>query len=479
MHYNWLAILPEILLAGGGLALFCAGAFWSKRPAGFLFTVALCAVAGTGAATLLVQSETTTFLRMVDCSGYARFFTILFCSISAMTLLFSHQYSSARGFGGDEFYGTIPFATLGMILVASAVHWLIFFLGLELLSISFYVLIPIRKDNAVSNEAGMKYLIMGVVASAFLTFGIALLYAVTGTMDIAQSLRAETGADDVPGMILAVGLILVGIGFKISLVPFHVWTPDVYQGAPAPVTALLSTGSKVAIFAALLRLSLHTGSGLWPFYVPVIWILAASTMVVGNLAALGQSSVKRLLAYSSVAHMGYLLMALLALQHDGASAVMFYLSVYAIMDLGAFGLIGTLSPQEEDLDKLDDYKGIGYLYPWRSALLAICLFSLAGLPPFAGFIGKFVLFQAALKANLILLALIGIAAVIVSIYVYLKVVVLLYMHPAQRGLAIQKTGVCARIVCSVILVLIIGVGLAPSPLIALIMRIVDSFKNLT
>ena len=251
----------------------------------------------------------------------------------------------------------------------------------------------------------------------------------TGTLSITASLAAvPASAGQLPVILLALALIFTGIGFKLSIVPFHLWTPDVYQGAPAPVTAFLSTGSKVALFAATLRFALAAAPPVWDYAWPVLWGLALLTMAVGNLTALYQTQVKRLLAYSSIAQMGYLLMTLLAVKDGGAPAVMFYLVVYAVMDLGAFGIVGTFSGGDTDREELSDYQGLGYSHPWRAGLLAVCLLSLAGLPPTAGFMAKLVIFQAVLQANFIILAVLGIATVIVSIYYYINVVVHLYMH---------------------------------------------------
>jgi NADH-quinone oxidoreductase subunit N len=465
---DWISILPQLLLAGGGFIVFCVGAFWRKHSAGLLFGIALLAVCAAGLATILHQPEAPQFLRMIEVTGYGRFFTFLITLITAITLLFSHQYSKIRGFARDEFYGLILFAALGMSLVSSAVHWLTFFLGLEVLSLSLYVLIAIRKDQVVSNEAGIKYFIMGAVASAFLTFGIALIYALTGKLDIAQSLAGGAPAGSMSLILLGVSLILVGIGFKISMVPFHLWTPDVYQGAPAPVTAFLSTGSKVALFAALLRFVSCFSGEIWAYFIPVIWILAFLTMVVGNISALAQTRVKRLLAYSSVAQMGYLLMTLLALKQNGASAIMLYLTIYSLMDLGAFGTLATLSAEKEDLDVLEDYKGLGYSHPWRSAILATCLFSLAGMPPTAGFIGKFALFQAVLQARFVILAVIGILTVIVSIYFYFKVIMALFMRAAEEGIVVPGVTLSDRLAGGLILVLILWLGLVPNTLLDVI-----------
>jgi NADH-quinone oxidoreductase subunit N len=276
-------------------------------------------------------------------------------------------------------------------------------------------------------------------------------------------------------MLLGLSLILIGIGFKVSIVPFHLWTPDVYQGAPAPVTAFLATGSKVALFSALLRFAYYySGSTSWNYYVFVFWILAFLTMAIGNITALAQTRVKRLLAYSSIAQMGYLLMTLLAVRQSGVFAIMFYLAIYALMDLGAFGTLATLSAEDEDIDTLDDFRGLAYVHPWRSGLLTVCLVSLAGLPPTAGFIGKFILFRAVLQANFVVLAALGIVTVIVSIYFYFKVIVALFMQPMGRKLVAPDLDLFARIAGVVILALILLLGLLPSFLISIITNIVSS-----
>ncbi len=471
MQPHWMDILPLLLLAGGGFIVFCIGGFWKRRPQELLFCLALATAIAAAATALLSSPEQPQFLRMVETGGYARYFTFLLSLITTLSLLFSYRYVKVRGLGGDEFYGLLLLAGLGMILVASAIHWVVFFLGLETLSLSLYVLIAIRKFQPASNEAGLKYFVMGAVASAFLTFGIAMIYAATGKLDILQSLSPSVRTDTTPVMLLGLSLILIGIGFKVSMVPLHLWTADVYQGAPAPVTAFLSTGSKVALFGALLRFAYYySGSAAWTYYVFVFWILAFVTMVVGNITALAQSRVKRLLAYSSIAQMGYLLMTLLAVRQTGVFAIMFYLAVYALMDLGAFGTIATLSEEEEDLDLLEDFKGLAYVHPWRCALLTVCLVSLAGLPPTAGFMGKFILFRAVLEARFVVLALIGVATVVVSIYFYFKIVVALFMNPAGRRVATPDLDLAARVAGIAILILILWLGLVPSPVLAVITR---------
>ena len=476
MDFQWTAITPHLLLAAGGFLIFCAGAFWAQRPAWFLFALAVVATAGCGLFVVTMRPDPVEFGGMVDGGNYARFFMVVVSLITLLTLFFSKAYANARGFSGDEFYGLVLFAALGMLLLSSAFHWVIFFLGLELLSVSLYVLIGVQKREPSSTEAALKYLIMGAVASGFLTFGIAMVYAATGSMSIVQSLGGQPRNVGGSGLMLGLSLILVGMGFKLSLVPFHLWTPDVYQGAPLPITAFLSTGSKVAVLAALLRICLNSSDSVWVNIMPILWALAALTMVVGNVTALTQNYLKRLLAYSSVAQMGYLVMALVAVKQNGAAAVAFYAAVYALMDLGAFSMLTILSPQKADLDALTDCRGLGYVYPWRAALLALCLFSLAGLPPTAGFIGKFLLFRATIEGGFVGLALIGIVAAIISIYFYLKVIVALYMRPAEAIPTPIEVGFPAHLATTAILILILWLGILPSPLLDIIVHMLTSFS---
>jgi NADH-quinone oxidoreductase subunit N len=478
MPGDWTGLLPLLILAGGGTAIFLVGAFWRRRPAGVLFALALATAAAAAAATLLVPARGPVFPDMLDLGGYFRFFTSLLLFITLITLLFLRRYSAARGFAGDELYALVIFAALGMVLVVAGANWVIFFLGLELMSLALYVLIAIQRGEPYGNEAALKYFIMGAVASAFLTFGLALLYAMTGTLEIAASLAAvQAPSGQLPVVLLALALVFTGLGFKLSIVPFHLWTPDVYQGAPAPVTAFLSTGSKVALFAALLRFALFMAPPVWAYVWPGLWVLALVTMAVGNLTALYQTRVKRLLAYSSIAQMGYLLMTLVAARDGGAAAVIFYLAVYAVMDLGAFGIIGTLSGNEQDREELADYQGLGYSHPWRAAVLAVCLFSLAGLPPTAGFMGKLAIFRAVLQAHCIILAVLGMLTVIISIYYYINVVIHLYMHERCACPAFPGAGLAIGLAGAVILAAILGIGIIPNSLFQVITSLVAALPK--
>jgi NADH-quinone oxidoreductase subunit N len=470
MPPNWTILLPHMILAAGGFLIWCAPIV-NVRGSVMLFWIAAAAAAGSGASALLCAAAGPSFQGMLDGSGYARYFQVLISAITLLTLFFSFRYTRLHGLFGDEYYGLVLFAALGMALASSALNWIVFFLGLEMLSISFYILIGCRKGEPLGNEAAIKYFIMGSVASGFLVFGIAVLFAATGSFDIAQSLGAGVTGANLPGALLGTGLIVAAIGFKVSLAPFHLWTPDVYQGAPAPVTAFLSTGSKVALFAALLRFALNMSGGLWGYFSPALWVMAALTMVAGNVTALVQTHLKRLLAYSSIAQMGYVLMAFLAAKQAGAPAIMFFLAAYLLMDLGAFGTVSLLSGPETDLDAIEDYRGAGYSHPASGALLAVCLFSLAGFPPAAGFIGKIMLFKAALQAGYTGLAILGIVTAIVSVYFYLNVIVALYMRGGEAGAPVSSPEPMGAVAGWAVLALIILLGVFPSPLLTTITKI--------
>jgi len=472
MRIDWILFLPYMLLAGGGTLVFSLGALRPRRAPGMFFGLAILASIGAAIASAFILPGLPPIPHLLNLDAFCRYYILLFAVITTIILLISWRYTERRNFGGDEFPGIVLFAALGMMLISSAAHWLIFFLGLELLSISLYILIAMRRDKSLVTEAALKYFIMGAVASSFLVFGIGMVYAAAGTLSLQQSLDIAAHPDSRYILLLGLVFILVGIGFKVSLVPFHLWTPDVYQGAPAPVTAFLATGSKVALFSFLVRLALNNPEHFTTTFFPFLWGAAALTMTVGNITALVQNSVKRLLAYSSIAHMGYLLMALLAVGQGGAAAVLFYSAVYTMSDLGAFGSLGLLSHRQEDLDRLEDFRGLGYSQPKMTALFGLSLLSLAGLPATAGFIGKFVIFQAAFARGLVILGLLGIVTAIISMFYYLRVVTFLYMRAGtdvNRPAAPRElTAIMAGLLLAV---LIFWLGLFPSSLLSMISSI--------
>jgi NADH-quinone oxidoreductase subunit N len=362
---------------------------------------------------------------------FARFFIVLFSLTAAITLLLSHDYNERRGIRGEEYPATVLFATFGMVVLSTAANLLNLFLGLEGLTFAFYILTAVDRNSTDSGEAGLKYLLQGAVSAAFVAFGIALIYAAVGTLDSATAMKTVMSAGS--SVLIAWagwGFLLIGLSFKVSLVPAHLWTPDVYQGAPSPVVAFLSTGSKAAGFAAFLLLLSVSGSGIGLLRTP-LWWLSLLSMVLGNFAALRQNNLKRMLAYSSIAQMGYVALALLTGTHDGFAAVALYAVIYTAMNLTAFGAIASLA-EESGSEEIGAYRGFGYSRPFRGGMLALAMFALAGIPPTAGFMGKFAIFSAAVGGGEIALAVIGMITAVISVYYYLRVVATLYMSAPEK-----------------------------------------------
>jgi NADH-quinone oxidoreductase subunit N len=385
------------------------------------------------ASTLMWGASAASFQQMVAADDFTLFFNGIFCVGTTLVLLLSVGYVRRQGIETGEYYVLILFATVGMMLMASALDLLIVFLGLELMSLSLYVLAGSFRTRPTGNESAMKYFLLGAFSSGFFLYGIALLYGATGTTNLAR-LGAALGAPGTardPLVLAGLVLLLVGFGFKTSAVPFHQWAPDVYEGAPTAVAALIATGSKAAAFAALVRVLVSTRV-LQPDWVLLLWILAALTMTVGNIVALAQRNLKRMLAYSSVAHVGYMLVGLAAGSASGTAAVLYYLVVYTFATVGAFGVILLLERADgEEAVELDAYGGLAARHPILALVLTVCLLSLIGLPPTAGFIGKFYLFSAAIDAKFYWLAIIAVLNSVAAAYYYLRLIVYMYMRESD------------------------------------------------
>lgn len=422
--FDLTALVPVLVLVFGAAVLLMVGAWYHYTRPLLVAGVVVALVAALAAG--IPPQGPPEIAGMFSCAPFARFFTVLWALCAALVLLVSLRYAEERGFAAGEYVALILFSAAGMALLSGSTSLIGLFLSLESFTLALYILVSFHRDNDMGAEAGLKYLVMGAVATGFMAFGIALIYAASGTFHLPESLSGlQAGTQLRPWGLLGWGLVLVAVGFKISLVPFHLWTPDVYQGAPAPVSALLATGSKGAVSAALVML-LSRAPGAWAELVPLLSVLAIGTMLVGSLCALPQENIKRLLAYSSIVHMGYLMIGLLPGSTDGYSAVVFYLTVYATASLGTFAVITSFSTVDGEPQELGSWRGLAYRYPLRCAVLTICLLSLAGMPLTGGFIGKFVLFHAAIKGGFIGLAMIGILASLVSFAYYLRVVLVLY-----------------------------------------------------
>jgi NADH-quinone oxidoreductase subunit N len=420
---------------------------------------------GTGLAAsfaaLNIMTEGQSFSGMIQHGGYANFFCVLFNVVTFMTIILSRSYFERQNYHRGEFYILLLFATIGMMLIASANDLIILFLGIELMSVCLYVLAGLFRTRDRANEAALKYFLLGAFATGFLLYGIALVYGATGTTNlmIIRDMFATVSTNLL--FIIGVGLLMIGLSFKVSAVPFHMWAPDVYEGAPTTVTGFMSTGVKAAAFAAFIMLFIRTFDFLGGRVNEIIAILAAASMLLGNIVAIAQTNIKRMLAYSSIAHAGYMLCGIAAGTLDGQIGVMFYLVAYTAMNLGAFAIIGFIEQEEDKNLLLDDYAGLRQSQPLLSALMAVFMFALAGVPPFAGFFGKYYVFLAAVKANMTWLAIIGVLASLVSAYYYLRIVVLMYFREKQVDV-VYKPSYIALAVVAACAVLVLVLGLFPS-----------------
>jgi len=431
----WIA-LPLLLLAIGSLLTLMVGALTGNDRIAHLVAIATALFAAHWSlqpAPLMVFPFSVPSLGL-SASIVTRTFTFFFCLMAAGALVFSMGYNQQRALRGEEYPATLLFATFGMVALAASTNLLTLFLGLEAMTFGFYILVAFDLKQDASGEAGLKYLLMGAFSAAFLAFGIALLYCIGGTLDISQAMRRSLVIGPVhPAVLAGWGCLLIGMAFKLSLVPAHLWTPDVYEGAPAPVVAFLSGGSKAAALLLLLLLLPQAGDAC--LLRAPLWGLALFSMVLGNLAGLLQNRVRRMLAYSSIAQMGYVVLALIAGLAGGSGgyqAGAYYALAYGVISLAAFGAIAVLERNGCGAT-LEEYNGRGTTNPLASGVLALALFALAGIPPTTGFTGKFLIFTSALKSGEIMLAVIGILTAAVSVYYYLRVITCLYFKPAGNA----------------------------------------------
>ncbi len=433
-----LPLIPFIVIAGWACALLLIDLFIPKDRKGI---TAILAAAGLVIALVLVilnfNETSVAFDGMIVQDGFSSFLQFIFLSVGIIAIAQAHDYLQRRKIVRGEYYILLLFATSGMMLMAQAGDLIVVFLALELLSIPLYILSGFARPETESEEAAMKYFLLGAFASSFVIYGIALVYGATETTNILGILAAtQMGIANSGLLIVGALLILVGLGFKVAAVPFHMWMPDVYQGAPSSVTAFMSVGAKAGGFAALLRIFTAAFPIIGPTWAPIIIGISVLTMFWGNVAAIAQTNIKRMLAYSSIAHAGYILMALPAaakvgLAPDAVSASLFYILTYAVSNLGAWGVVLSLEKSEGKGLSIEDYAGLGAKKPGLALAMALFMLSLIGLPPTAGFIGKFYIFRSVIDAGLIGLALVGVITSLISAYYYLRVVIVMYMREGE------------------------------------------------
>jgi NADH-quinone oxidoreductase subunit N len=474
-----IALLPILILSGYGCVLMLVDLFIPddrKRWTAWLAFLGLIAAA-VSMVFWPAGGQLVAFNGMLIADGYSVFLNMLFLLSAGITILLALNYLPRAGLDRGEFYFLLLFTVTGMMLMAQAADLIVVFLALELLSIPLYILSAFARPRAASEEAGLKYFLLGAFASAFLVYGIALVYGATGSTNLSQVFDSiASGRAAGPLLAIGSGLVLVGLGFKVAVVPFHMWTPDVYDGAPSVVTAFMSVGAKAGGFAALLRVFLVAFPGLATEWVMVAAIISALTMTLGNFAAIAQSNIKRMLAYSSIAHAGYILMGLVAasapnptLRTFSIGACLFYLLAYALTNLGTWAVVMAVERAEGATAEpgglsLSDYSGLAARKPGLALAMAIFMLSLTGLPPTVGFVAKFYVFRATLDAGYLWLALVGVLTSLISAYYYLRIVINMYMREGE-GLALSRPVLNLAVGATALATFIFGI--LPGPLMRL------------
>jgi len=468
---EWTAVGPLLLVSGTALVVVLADALFKSGRA---LSPAL-SLAGLAAAigwTFIVPADapaSAAFSGMIRSGGFAGYLTLVFCASGILCVLLSMSHPGAGIREQGEYYALLLLAVSGMILMASAGDLVVFFLGLELMSVSFYILAGFTRGRIASNEAALKYFLLGAFSTGFLLYGIALVYGATGSTSLAGFPAQGGGLQQGQILIAGLALLVIGLMFKIGAVPFHMWVPDVYEGAPTTVSAFMSTGGKAAAFSGFLLVFAPAVLAAQPALRDVLAVVAAVSMVAGNVIAVAQSSIKRMLAYSSIAHAGYILSGIVAANTAGSNGVLFYLMAYTMMNAGAFGVVSLLEKPDGSMLTFDECAGLSRRSPLVAALTGIFMFSLAGVPPFAGFFGKYYVFTGAVEAGYTWLAIVGVLMSVVSAYFYLRLVVVMYFNDESGGGAVagRPFGIAALVAAAIAL---IGFGLFPSVLLGLTAR---------
>jgi NADH-quinone oxidoreductase subunit N len=468
-------MLPLIIVGTGILISLCIEIYFKESEEVLPWVSIIIFLAACVYSLLSVNSISVIMQNMLATGGSVNIFYFIFTFGAAIVSLLSVDYLKKYGTYFGEYYLLLQTSVLGMMFMAGAKDLFMIFLGLEVMSVSFYALAGINRKRLEANEASLKYFLLGAFATGFIVYGIALLYGTTSTtsIDVIVSRFADlpTGQAGMHNNMLfdaGILLFLIGFSFKIAAFPFHMWVPDVYEGSSSTVAGLFSTGGKAAAFSAIIvTLGALFNNALYNVFEPYLAVIALFSMLFGSIVAIAQTNIKRMLAYSSIAHAGYMIIGLAAGNYDGIAGIIFYLTVYTFMNLGAFGIVSLIEGKDEANLELKSYSGLASRNPLLAALMSIFMFSLAGIPPFAGFFGKYYVFIAAIKAHLTWLAIVGVLSSVISVYFYIRVVVLMYFKEPETELSVEKSnpGLYAVII-SVLLVIVIG--LAPGSVIGLI-----------
>jgi NADH-quinone oxidoreductase subunit N len=458
------ALAPTLIVLAAGALVLVLDLLPPRRTKEHLGGVALAGIVLALLASIGRWGRgTRAFRDMIVLDDYALFLHVIICYAAALAVLLSIDYLRRNGIESGEYYALVLMSTAGMLLLASAGDLLVIFLGIELMSLPLYVLAGLFKTRLAAGEASMKYFLLGAFATAFLLYGVALIFGATGATNLDRIAAAAAARPGDALITVGLGLLLVGFGFKISSVPFHMWAPDVYEGAPTSVTALIATGSKAAALGAFMRVLTVALRAAQPDWTALLWALAAVTMTVGNVIAIAQSNLKRMLAYSSVAHVGYMLVGLVAGGASGGGAVLYYLLAYTFTTAGAFGVILILERAGEEAVDVRDYAGLALRHPLLAATLSLYLLSLIGIPPLAGFVGKFYVFGSAIRAGYVWLTVVAVLNSAIAAYYYLRVIVYMYMREPDATAARAAPSFAGGLALVIAAVGIVVLGVAPAP----------------
>jgi len=463
-----ISLAPVLVLAVFGMMVLITDLFIGKDKSILVFMsltgLLMAAISSLAKFNLPVHSFNGAYV--VD--HLSVFFTFIFCISSAMAILLSVDFNKREEIKVGEYYSLILFCTLGMVVLASSTDMIMIFLGIEIISISLYILAGVRRKDIKSNEAALKYFLLGAFATGFLLYGMALIYGSTGSTKLAIISKVISGSQIIsePLMIMGVVLLIIGFSFKVAAVPFHMWAPDVYQGAPTPVTAFMAVGPKAASLAAFYRIMTEAMPGLSYSWEILLCIVSVLSMFIGNLGAIMQTNIKRLIAFSSVSHVGYLLIAIIAKNSLSSSSLMFYMLTYAFMIFGVFGIVVLLGRKGDENLEIENYSGLAYKHPIIALTMTIFLLSLGGLPPLAGFVAKFYIFSAALNEGYLILVIIAVLNSAISFYYYLKVIVFMYMKEPVKPLNVTLSPM-TLLVIAISVFGTIQLGIYPDPIISL------------
>ncbi|MBU8547071.1 MULTISPECIES: NADH-quinone oxidoreductase subunit NuoN [Roseomonadaceae] len=460
---NWTLATPEIVLGIAGLLILAAGVIPKKET---FFPVSMAVIGAFVLTAVLVigQGEGTAFLGQYVSDAFSRFAKVLILLGAALGVVLSLDFNEKAGIGRFEYAVLMLFATMGMLVMVSANDLMSLYIGLELLSLSLYVIAAFDRDNPRSAEAGLKYFVLGALASGLLLYGSSLVYGFAGSTNFDQLADALAGGTVGLGVVVGLVFVLAGLSFKISAVPFHMWTPDVYEGAPTPVTAFFATAPKVAAIALLMRVLAGPFADLAAQWSQVIWVASVGSMLLGAFAAIGQRNIKRLMAYSSIGHVGYALMGLAVASDIGLRGVLVYMAIYMVTSVGTFAVLVAMRRKGRALEQVDDLAGLGRTDPAMAMWMAVFMFSMAGIPPLAGFFGKLYVFLAAVQGGYWVLAAVGIGTSVVATYYYLRIVKVMYFDAGDEALDARPAGLTVVMTATGILTVLFF--LFPAPIIA-------------